>query len=160
MQDLRLAVRALAATPAVTAVAVLSLALGIGANTAIFTLVNSVVLRTLPVHDPQRLVMLTGRPNSGARPAFSYATFDQIRRHGRAFDGALAFSNSGGTGVLAIGAEPVSVERVFVSGDFFDTLRLTPLVGRLLTPQDDVPGGGPDGPVAVISYRLWRERFG
>ena len=81
MQDLRLAFRALRATPIVTAVAVLSLALGIGANTAIFSLVNSLILRTLPVADPQRLVILSGRRNSGVRPAFSYATFDQIRRH-------------------------------------------------------------------------------
>jgi predicted permease len=160
MQDVRLAVRALVATPVVTAVAVLSLALGIGANTAIFTLVNSVILRTLPVSDPQQLAILSGRRNSGARPAFSYATFDQIRRHGQAFDGALAFSNSGGDGILTIAGEAVSVNRLFVSGDFFDTLRLSPVIGRLLTPHDDVTGGGPDGPVAVISYRLWQERFG
>jgi len=160
MQDLRLAVRALVATPVVTAVAILSLALGIGANTAIFSLVNSVVLRTLPVSDPQQLAILSGRRDSGARPAFSYATFDQIRRHGQAFDGALAFSNSGGDGTLTIAGEAVPVNRLFVSGDFFDTLRMSPVIGRLLTPQDDVPGGGPDGAVAVISYRLWQERFG
>src|SRR3954471_17893043 len=160
MQDLRLAVRSLAATPIVTAVAVLSLALGIGANTAIFSLLNSVILRTLPVSNPQRLAILAGRRNSGARPHFSYATFDQIRRHGQAFDGALAFSNSGGTGVLTIGSEAVSVERLHVSGDFFDTLGLSPVVGRLFKPADDVSGGGPDGRVAVISYRLWRQRFG
>ena len=72
LQDLRLAVRALAATPVVTAVAVLSLALGIGANTAIFSLVDSVILRTLPVAEPQRLVILSGRRDSGERPAFSW----------------------------------------------------------------------------------------
>jgi putative ABC transport system permease protein len=160
MQDLRLAVRALAATPIVTAVAVLSLALGIGANTAIFSLVDSVILRTLPVKEPQRLAILTGRRNSGSRPHFSYATFDQIRRHGQAFDGALAFSNSGGDGVLTIAGETASVGRLFASGDFFDTLRLSPVVGRLFSSRDDVAGGGPDGPVAVISYRLWQERFG
>src|SRR3954451_5910133 len=160
MQDLRLAVRSLAATPIVTAVAVLSLALGIGANTAIFSLLNSVILRTLPVSNPQRLAILAGRRTSGARRHFSYATFDQIRRHGQAFDGALAFSNSGGTGVLTIGSEEGSVERVDVSGDFFDTLGLSPVVGRLFKPADDVSGGGPDGRVAVISYRLWRQRFG
>ena len=90
MQDLRLAVRSLAATPIVTAVALLSLALGIGANTAIFSLVDSLILRTLPIPEPQRLVILSGRRASGVRPAFSYATFDQIRRQGEAFDGALA----------------------------------------------------------------------
>lgn len=160
MQDLRLAVRTLLATPVVTAVAVLSLALGIGANTAIFSLVNSLLLRTLPVADPQRLVILSGRRNSGVRPAFSYATFDQIRRPGQGFDGALAYSNCCGKATLKIGGEPLPVDRFFVSGDFFGTLGVSALVGRLLTPADDVPGGGPDGPAAVISYKLWQERFG
>ena len=160
MQDLRLAVRTLTATPVVTAVAVLSLALGIGANTAIFSLVNNLILRTLPVSHPQSLVILSDRRNSGARPAFSYATFDQIRRHGQAFDGALAFSNSGGKSTLTIAGEPVAVDRFFVSGDFFDTLGVSPVIGRLFTPQDDLPGGGPNGRTAVISYKLWQERFG
>jgi putative ABC transport system permease protein len=160
MQDLRLAVRTLVSTPVVTTVAVLSLSLGIGANTAIFSLVNSLILRTLPVADPQRLVILSGRRDSGARPAFSYATFDQIRWHGQAFDGALAYSNCCGKATLTIGGEPLPVDRFFVSGDFFDTLGMSALVGRLLTPADDVPGGGPNGPAAVISYRQWQERFG
>jgi putative ABC transport system permease protein len=160
MQDLRLAFRALRATPIVTAVAVLSLALGIGANTAIFSLVNSLILRTLPVADPQRLVILSGPRNSGVRPAFSYATFDQIRRHGPAFDGALAYSNCCGQATLMIRGESQPVDRFFVSGDFFGTLGVSPLIGRLLTPADDVPGGGPGGPAAVISYKLWQERFG
>ena len=160
MQDLRLALRTLVATPVVTAVAVLSLALGVGANTAIFSLVNSLILRTLPVAEPQRIVILAGRRNSGARPAFSYATFDQIRRHGQAFAGALAYSNCCGKGTLTIAGEPLPVDRFFVSGDFFRTLGVPALVGRVLTPEDDVPGGGPNGPAVVISYKLWQERFG
>ena len=160
MQDLRLAFRALRATPVVTAVAVLSLALGIGANTAIFSLVNSLILRTLPVAEPQRLVILTGRRNGDARPAFSYATFDQIRRHDQAFAGAAAYSSCCGKGTLTIGGEKLPVDRFFVSGDFFGTLGVSPLIGRLVTPADDVPEGGPNGPVAVISYKLWQERFG
>jgi putative ABC transport system permease protein len=160
MQDLRLAVRALRATPVVTIVAVLSLALGIGANTAIFSLVDSLILRTLPVTDPQRLVILSGRRNSGVRPAFSSATFDQIRRYGYGFDGAIAYSNCCGLATMTIGGERQPVDRFFVSGDFFGTLGVSALIGRLLTPSDDVPGGGPGGPAAVISYRLWQERFG
>jgi putative ABC transport system permease protein len=160
MQDLGLAFRALRATPIVTAVAVLSLALGIGANTAIFSLVNSLILRTLPVADPERLVMLSGRRNSGARPAFSYATFEQIRRHRQGLDGTLAFSDCCEQMTLRPGGEAHPVDSFFVSGDFFGTLGVSPLIGRLLTPADDVPGGGVDGPAAVISYKLWQERFG
>ena len=160
MQDLRLAVRALVSTPVVTAVAMLSLALGIGANTAIFSLVNSLILRTLPVAEPQRLVILSGRRNGDARPAFSYATFDQIRRHGQGFDRALAFSDCCEQATLRFGGEARPVDGFFVSGDFFGTLGVSALVGRVLTPVDDVPGGGPSGPAAVISYALWQERFG
>ena len=130
MQDLRLAVRALAATPVVTAVAVLSLALGIGANTAIFSLVDSLVLRPLPVAEPQRLVIVAGRRDGGNRPSYSYATFDQIRRHADAFDGAAAYSHSGGQGVLTMAGEQQVVDRFFVSGDFFETLGLSPISSR------------------------------
>ncbi len=157
MQDLRLALRALRATPIVTTVAVLSLALGIGANTAIFSLVNSLVLRPLPVAEPQRLVILAGRRDGGNRPSYSYATFDQIRRHADAFDGAAAYSNSGGQGTLTMAGEQLLVDRFFVSGDFFETLGLSPVIGRLLTPRDDLAGGDR---VAVISDAMWRQRFG
>jgi hypothetical protein len=89
-EDLRLGIRALRATPIVTAVAILSLALGIGANTAIFSLVNSLVLRTLPVADPQRLVTVSTASSAlNDRQPFSYATFDQIRQHSESFDGSL-----------------------------------------------------------------------
>ncbi len=91
-----------AATPVVTAVAILSLALGIGANTAIFSLVNSLILRALPVTNPQRLVILSGRRNGDRRPPFNYRTFDQIRRHREAFDGALAYGNCCSKGTLTI----------------------------------------------------------
>ena len=160
MQDLRLAVRALRATPVVTAVAILSLALGIGANTAIFSLVDSLILRALPVTSPQRLVILSGRRNGDRRAPFNYTTFDQIRRHGEAFDGALAYGNCCSKGTLTIAGEPATIEDLYVSGDFFSTLGVAPLAGRLFTPADDVAGGGPDGTAAVISYRLWQERFG
>ena len=159
MQDLRLAIRALRAAPIVTAVAILSLALGIGANTAIFTLVDSLLLRTLPVRDPQQLALVTGGgigPNN--RFAFSYATLDAIRQHGQAFDGTLAYNCCGKT-TLTIGGDNQIVDRMWVSGDFFRTLGISALLGRTITPEDDVPGGGPNGPVVVISYRLWQQRF-
>ena len=158
--NLRLAIRTLRATPVVTAVAVLSLALGIGANTAIFSLVNGLLLRPLPVVRPDLLVGVSTGNEPIERSNFSYNTFDQIRRHAEAFDGALAFSNCCGQSTVTIGTERWAVDRFFVSGDFFSTLGLTPAAGRFFTPADDVAGGGAGGPVAVISERLWRDRFG
>src|SRR5437762_5190420 len=91
MQDLRLAVRALRATPVVTAVAVLSLALGIGANTAMFSLVNSLLLRTLPVHDPARLALMTDGTAPRIR-VWSSPIWEEIRRRPQLFEGAVAWS--------------------------------------------------------------------
>jgi predicted permease len=144
----------------VTAVAVLSLALGIGANTAIFSLVNGLLLRPLPVARPDLLVGVSTGNEPVERSNFSYATFDQIRRHAGAFDGALAFSNCCGQSTVTTGQDRWTADRFFVSGDFFTTLGLTPAAGRFFTPADDVAGGGAGGLVAVIGYRLWRERFG
>jgi putative ABC transport system permease protein len=156
MQDLRLAIRALRATPIVTVVAALSLTLGIGANTAIFSLVNSLLLRPLPVKEPERLVMLsTGHDRNDSQ--FSYTLFEQVR-HLEQFDGAVAW-NAGGTLTLGDGADTQPVVDQFVSGEYFSTLGVRATIGRTLTPADDVPGGGPDGLVAMISYRLWQTRF-
>ena len=160
MHDLRLTVRTLRATPVISVVAVLSLALGIGANTAIFSLINSLLLRTLPVADPERLVTVGVGPALSYRPNYSYATFDQIRRHGDLFDGAIAYGNCCGKSTLRIDGETQTVDDQFVSGDFFTTLGVPAAIGRMFTAADDVAGGGPDGPVAVISYRLWQQRFG
>src|SRR5438067_10191069 len=160
MTDLRLAFRTLRASPIVTAAAVLSLALGIGANTAIFSLVNGLLLRPLPVARPDLLVGVATGNEPVERSNFSYATFDQLRRHADAFDGALAFSNCCGESTVTVGSERWSAVRLFVSGDFFSTLGLTPAAGRFFTPADDVAGGGAGGPAAVISYRLWREGVG
>ena len=160
MRDLHFALRTLRSAPIVTSAAVLSLALGIGANAAIFSLVNTLLLRSLPVVRPDLLVGVSTGNEPIERSNFSYATFDQIRGHANAFDGALAFSNCCAESAVAVGGERWSAAHLFVSGDFFSTLRLTPAAGRFFMPADDVRGGGADGPVAVISYRLWRERFG
>jgi hypothetical protein len=125
MQNLRLAVRTLRASPVVTVVAVVSLALGIGANTAIFSLVSSLLLRSLPVADPERLAMVSTSASSGGRQQYSYATFDQIRGHADIFDGALAYTDCCGTAILNLGSENQSADRQFVSGDFFT--HITPL---------------------------------
>jgi putative ABC transport system permease protein len=154
--DGRLAIRTLFTNRLVSAVAILSLALGIGANTAIFSLVNSLLLRTLPVADPRRLVTVSVGPTA-AQHTYSYATFDQIRQHGQSFDGALAWVWSS---ILTIGPEAQTVSTQWVSGDFFTLLGVPPQLGRTFSSVDDVAGGGPDGPVAVISYALWQRRFG
>ena len=103
MQDLRLAVRSLAATPVVTAVAVLSLALGIGANTAIFSLVDRLVLRSLPVREPARLALVATTARLGYQPNYSYAVFDGVAAHTELFDGVLAVGNCCGQSTLAVG---------------------------------------------------------
>src|SRR5262245_56453229 len=157
MSDFRLAARTLLATPVVTAAAVLSLALGIGANTAIFSLVNALVLRTLPAAHADRLALITGRDGW---VGISYRTFGQIREHAKSFDGALAFDNCCEATALVTRGESRTVESSFVSGDFFETLGIVAHRGRLLTAADDVVGGGPNGFAAVISHRLWRDAFG
>src|SRR5260370_446603 len=112
MQDLRLAIRSVRATPVVSAVAILSLALVIGANTAIFSLVNGLLLRPLPVDDAQRLVMVSTSP--GETEQFSYTLFEQLRRYGQGFGGAIAWS-LGGKSRLTYGHGTRTVEHHFVS---------------------------------------------
>src|SRR5579864_303075 len=158
MQDLRLAIRALRRTPIVTAVAVFSLALGIGANTAIFSLINSLLLRSLPVTDPRRLVTVSTGP-SLSEQIYSYKVFDEIRQHSESFDGVLAWAGLATVTLTHDGQTQVAVD-AFVSGDYFTTLGVPALLGRTFTPADDARSGGPDGPVTVISYGLWQQRFG
>jgi predicted permease len=156
MHDLRLAVRALRATPIVSIVATLSLALGIGANTAIFSIVNSLLLRALPVHNPQQLALLTDDVGTGN--AWTYAIWDAIRQRRQAFDGVFASSNMRFN--LASGGETDFVNGLWASGNMFDTLGVRAMLGRTFTEADDARGGGPDGPVTVISYGFWQRRYG
>lgn len=122
MQDLRLAARALRASPVVTAIAIVSLALGIGANSAIFSLVCSLLLRSLPVLEPERLAMVSASPTPDARQQYSYSTFEQIREHRDLFDSALAYTDCCGTAILDVDGEAQPADRQFVSGEFFTTL--------------------------------------
>ncbi|PYR52740.1 MAG: hypothetical protein DMF95_05880 [Acidobacteria bacterium] len=117
MQDLRLAVRALGATPVVTAVATLSLALGIGANTAIFSLLNSLLLRSLPVTAPQSLVTISSAGSHGLKWAWNYPVWDQIRQRTELFDGALAWYPNRFN--LASGGETQFVDGLWANGSFF-----------------------------------------
>ncbi|HEY2906942.1 MAG TPA: ABC transporter permease [Vicinamibacterales bacterium] len=160
MQDLRFAVRSLRSTPIVTTVAILSLALGIGANTAIFSLVDSLVLRTLPVVAPQQLVMVsTPRAGSlGSTAAWPYAVWDEIRRTPNLFADVAAWGSQRFN--LAQHGETEFVDGVYVSGSFFHLLGVPAILGRTITEDDDRRGGGPDGAVAVISCGFWQRRFG
>lgn len=153
-RDLRFALRALRATPIVTAVAILSLALGIGANTAIFSLVESLMLRQLPVEDPSRLVLVTA---PGER-AWSYPVWDEVRR-AQLFEESAAWSQREFD--LTSRGEQQFVNGLWATGSFFDTLGVPALIGRPFSELDDQqPSGGPDGPVAVISYSFWQRHFG
>ena len=150
--DLRDALRSLRASPGITGVAVLSLALGIGANTALFSILNSLLLKTLPVRDPARLVILDD--GSWTNPIW-----EQIRDRRRdLFEDAFAWC---GTRVnLAAQGETDFVEAAWASGGIFDVLGVQAARGRVFTEADDVRGGGPDGPVAVVSYGFWERRMG
>ena len=167
-QDVRYAVRTLRRSPGFAAVAILTLSIGIGANTAIFTVVNSLLLRNLPVAEPQHLARIVSgtavADALGARCAWpdcnewwSYAVWDQIRQS-QLFEETVAWS--GGLSNLAQAGEMRFIEGVKGSGTFFTALGVPALIGRTFGPADDVPGGGPDGPVAVVSYRCWQRRFG
>jgi putative ABC transport system permease protein len=151
--DLRYAVRLLLKTPAVTLVALLSLALGIGANTAIFGLINALLLRSLPVHDPQTLVKIAAldpdHPEQSGE--LSLAMLHEIQERAPAFSNVLAWLGGGMSNVEANGVRyPGSIDTV--SGDYFAALGVRPVLGRVLGPDDTQ--------VAVISYGCWRHRYG
>jgi putative ABC transport system permease protein len=155
--NLTLALRGFRATPTVVAVAVLSLALGIGANTAIFSIIDSLLLRRLPVKDPGQLALVTDDSPSHVR-AWSYPVWTEIRDRADLFENSAAWSFTQFN--LASGGETEFVEGMWASGSILETLGVRPLLGRGFTSLDDRPGGSPDGPVAVISDAFWRRRFG
>ena len=154
MPDLRDAYRALRATPIVSAVAILSLALGIGANTAMFSILNSLLLRSLPVRQPQQLARVMQKEQG----SWTNPIWEQIRERQALFGGAAAWSAARFN--IAGGGETQFVDGLWASGSYFDMLGVAAILGRTFTPTDDRRGGGPDGPVAVIGYRFWQRRFG
>ena len=162
VQDLRYGARQLRLNPGFTAVAVLSLALGIGANTAIFELVDAVRLRSLPVRNPQELSYIDFQKGSARNGWFStrsakltYKNWDLIRTQQQAFSDSFAWSASRFN--LADRGEARYAEGLYVSGDFFRGLGITPILGRVLTSEDDKPGCGSPG--AVIGYAFWQRQF-
>jgi predicted permease len=162
VRDIRMAFRQLAKQPAFTVAAILSLALGIGANTAIFQLINALSLRVLPVRAPEELVevQLTGEGRAGRHTGrnrqVSLPQYESLQQRAQAFSSVLAFGDTRFN--LATRGEIRYVEGLWVSGSFFETLGVQPLVGRLISPADDRPGCGDS--VAVISYPLWQTEFG
>lgn len=157
MQDFRDAFRALKATPVVTIVAILSLALGIGANTAIFSILDSLLIRALPVEDPPRLHIVGAGPDRRAT-SWTNPIWEQIRDRQPLFDGAFAWSSTRFN--LAGGGQTELVDGVWASGLYFEVLGVPAILGRTFTEADDRRGGGPDGPVTVISFSFWQRRFG
>jgi putative ABC transport system permease protein len=155
MSELRSALRALGATPVVTLVVILSLALAIGANTAMFSLVDSLLLRVLPVERAERLVSVEPSDRGGT---WSYAGWRQVyARKDTLFDGALAFRTTRFN--LSPRGQAEHVDGLMASGGYFDLLGVKPMIGRTFTEDDDLDGGGRDGAVAVISYAFWQRRY-
>jgi len=160
LQDLRYSLRTLCKSPVFLAVAVLSLALGIGANTAIFTLINQLILQPLPVKDPERLVMLAGRGkhyggNNGP-DRISYPMYQEIRDKNQVFSGMFCTYPSTVSASFQGGTELIGAD--FVSGNYFPVLGIGAAAGRVFTASDDLIQGG--HPLAVLSHGYWRARFG
>ncbi len=158
VQDIRFSLRMLAKSPGFTAVATLTLALGIGANTAIFSLIDSAMLKMLPVQKPEELLLLATRSQQSDREpdvTFSNPVWEQIRKRQDVFSSISVSSDSKFD--LARGGESHNVNGLYVSGEFFNTLGVRPVAGRLLLSSDDFrscPGA------AVLSYGFWQEHYG
>ncbi len=168
LQDVRYALRQLRKAPGFTITAILTLALGIGANTAIFTLVHAVMLKSLPVADPAQLYRIGNNDNccvyGGLQTEgwglFSYGLYRYIVANTPQFDQIAAISaNESEFSVRRAGSDAPAetFPGEFVSGNYFSTFGLRPFAGRLLTPQDDAAGAAP---VMVMSYRAWQEHYG
>jgi predicted permease len=153
-QDLRFGLRMLRKSPGFTSVAVLSLALGIGANTAIFTLIDALLLRSLPVRNPQQLVRLSpSRPDGTV--LFSFPMFREVEHGQRVFSDLIAWSPASVVNVEVNGT--LAQDNVqAVTGNYYSVLGVSPFLGRLITPQDSDPSGGSSSQVAVLGYEFWR----
>ncbi|HEU4416826.1 MAG TPA: ABC transporter permease, partial [Candidatus Angelobacter sp.] len=162
-KDLRHALRSLRLNPGFATVAILSLALGIGANTAIFQLLDAVRLRTLPVKNPQELVLVKvsnshGRSGDfrGSFPMFTNAIWERVRDGQQAFSGMAAWNSVSFN--LAAGGRTRLARGMYVNGEFFQTLGIPPVAGRVFSAADDRSDCGMPG--AVISYPFWQKEFG
>src|SRR3989440_3400470 len=153
-QDLRYGVRMLTKKPVFTIIAVITLALGIGANTAIFSVVNAVLLRALPYHNANRLIVLSTSSPSGDRTGLSVPEAQDYQTGMRSLEDLTAFQSQS---VNVTGGErPDRVRGAFVSANFFKVFNLTPLVGRTFAEGEDRQGGEK---LAVVNEKMWRGRL-
>ena len=156
IQDLRFGFRMLIKKPGFTIIAVLSLALGTGANTAIFSFINALLLRPLPIDRPNEMVSLNNAEAKQAFPSFSYPNYEDFRDRNEVFAGLIGYRFT----PLSMSHDGIN-ERVWgfeVSGNYFGVLGVDTILGRTISPDDDrVPGASP---VAVMSYKCWQQRFG
>jgi predicted permease len=168
LKDIRYGIRGLLKRPGFTLVAVITLALGIGANTAIFTLVNAVLLKSLPVSKPEQLVLFSDArgegtrqgdpPPSGAWDLFSYDAYKYIKEHDQSFQAIAAF-RSGESRLSVTLPGSTNVQRAqshLVSGNYFSLMGVNARLGRVLTPDDDLPNANP---TAVVSYTYWEKQL-
>jgi putative ABC transport system permease protein len=155
-QDLKFAIRSLLKRPGFAGVAVLTLALGIGANTAIFSIVNAVLLRPLPYPDADRVMRLRGSTTGSAQPGnLSSMDFLDLREGTRRFERLAAYNNYAGATLTGTG-EPERLSGTRVSADFFAVLRVAPQMGRDFRPDDDAPDANA---VVILTYAFWQRRF-
>ena len=157
-QDLRFGARSLLRRPGFALVAILTLGLGIGANAAIFSVIDAVILRPLPFREPDRLVSLweSRRDRGWTQSSFTSAAFWDVQEMSRAFDGVAAMDYS--TITLNSGDSPARLQLSRVSANFFQVLGVDPLAGRLFVPGEDATGS--DSRIALLSHQLWSSRFG
>ncbi len=156
-QDLRFGARMLLKQSGFTLIAVLTLALGIGANTAIFSVVDAVLLKSLPVKDPEQLVLLSHTNSGKQSDSFSYSNYEQIRNHDQTLAGVLAYYPLRLT-VNVDGQPEPALNGQLVTGSYYQVLGAGALLGRMLAPEDDLKPGA--HPVCVISHNYWQRRFG
>src|SRR5438552_4086161 len=161
MQNLRYTLRVLAKQPLFTAIVILTFALGIGANTAVFSVVNAVLLQPLPFHEPQNLVALgefdtREKSDPGTEiESISYLDYVDWRDQTKVFDRVAVCSNQS-VGTLTDGNQATHVQGESVSADLFPLLGVQPILGRTFLPKEDEPGNY----VVILSYELWQRQFG
>ncbi len=159
-QDIRYSARMLVKSPVTTAVAIVSLALGIGANTAIFSLMNALILRSLPIRDPGQLVRLstTTPRNPDREDSLSLAMYQQLRKDQRVFSDLFAWTGGGIANLEANGVK-YAASMSNVTGEYFSTLGIQPHLGRWITPDDLSLESGSPAAVAVLGYGCWKGRY-